>query len=629
MSAITVADLNNAKTDVDHIARIATSLALTCLDRLGNEKDTVAGAIYKIGGIVNRGVWVTLTLYAQKDIVFVVDTWYVCVVAHTASALFMSDVATKWRVYQGVTTGDLLAPSGSSLSGHIATQIGAEATTVQQVLRELWLSTFRFMNPAQIADVRSASATLAVAAAIQSAIDTSVVVGFERKSGVSVDALMGTIFLPKGKYRITTGLMVTNGYGLVVKGAGLGASVLVWEGAAAGVMFSWIDSRYCRLEDMTLYVEGAYSLAAAVKSIQNTSLTDIAPTANRIKDVEISGNEVMTSGFVVDYTVTDANNDFHACENVTITGYTHSAVYLDGLQSHLDQFTQCNFNGLNAAETASLGQYGIYAKTQAINNQASSFVVDGGAIGGHSVSDFFIGGAGQGTEIKNISSENSDRLMMTLSGAAGGGRILLENVRYDTSLLNVDGYMIKHEMNAELVIINCDLGTNGTTNASYPKIYLSNSAGIYCRVTGTGFTWSRTGTGDNSTQFSPIVVAGAADSYADIKLDSCKFTNQYANTQRSYLRQSGNPGATYEIDAFFGETTHFLAATAPTAVTAINPAYPNQEIGLLFENTNTTIKHNFGADSVMLNAAADFTPAVVPYMMKLKYSYAFGRWMEI
>lgn len=45
MTAITIADLNNAKLDVDHIAALATSSAQTTTDRLGNTKRTMAGAL--------------------------------------------------------------------------------------------------------------------------------------------------------------------------------------------------------------------------------------------------------------------------------------------------------------------------------------------------------------------------------------------------------------------------------------------------------------------------------------------------------------------------------------------------------------------------------------------------------
>lgn len=42
---LTTADLNNAKEDVDHLAEIVTSAALTATDRLGNTKKTLAGVL--------------------------------------------------------------------------------------------------------------------------------------------------------------------------------------------------------------------------------------------------------------------------------------------------------------------------------------------------------------------------------------------------------------------------------------------------------------------------------------------------------------------------------------------------------------------------------------------------------
>lgn len=49
MVALTITDLNNAKADVDHIATIATSTALTATDRLGRVKKTIDGVIVDLG----------------------------------------------------------------------------------------------------------------------------------------------------------------------------------------------------------------------------------------------------------------------------------------------------------------------------------------------------------------------------------------------------------------------------------------------------------------------------------------------------------------------------------------------------------------------------------------------------
>lgn len=231
MTAITISDLNNAKTDVDHIAAIATSTSLTATDRLGHTKPTMAGAAViidakmdqvefaKIAALANidadidnvesvksaalanidadaasvevakntavgitipatttaaisavnaaknqalidiaekvdatdaalnsaieslksfnsRGAWTAVTLYNIKDLASVSGTWYVCVAPHTSSAAFATDIASKWRVYQGVMLGDLALASAAGLVGYDEEQtyadgsVGAELQTI-------------------------------------------------------------------------------------------------------------------------------------------------------------------------------------------------------------------------------------------------------------------------------------------------------------------------------------------------------------------------------------------------------------------------------------------------------------------------------------------------------------------
>ena len=60
MPAISIQDLENAKTDVDHIADVATSLAPTATDRLGHVKQTLAGAV---GGNAELDVFLTRVTY--------------------------------------------------------------------------------------------------------------------------------------------------------------------------------------------------------------------------------------------------------------------------------------------------------------------------------------------------------------------------------------------------------------------------------------------------------------------------------------------------------------------------------------------------------------------------------------
>ena len=123
MAAITIADLENAKTDVDHIAAVATSSAPPPRTRPGGVKPTLKAAIDTFLAYNIRGAWVTLTAYAVKDVVSSGGAWYLCVVAHTSGATFAGDLATKWRVFQG----EIFTQAGS----------GAVARTVQDKLQDV------------------------------------------------------------------------------------------------------------------------------------------------------------------------------------------------------------------------------------------------------------------------------------------------------------------------------------------------------------------------------------------------------------------------------------------------------------------------------------------------------------
>lgn len=170
---ISLTDLNNAQTDVNHISTIATSPALTATDRLGHTKDTVAGALYKIGGINNRGAWVGPgTAYASKDIAQQSGNWYICTVAHTSSASFATDSPLYWRVYQGVTSGDLGATTGAGLVGWIRNAVSAVAATIADWIGWRAASPLDFMSAAMRTDVTSGTLSMDHTAAVQAAINT-------------------------------------------------------------------------------------------------------------------------------------------------------------------------------------------------------------------------------------------------------------------------------------------------------------------------------------------------------------------------------------------------------------------------------------------------------------------------
>lgn len=119
MPELTIADLINAKKDLDHIADLANSNEPTAIDRLGNVKQTATGAVESIKVLNPRGPWAPSTAYAIKDLVSVGGDWYVCVVDHTSSGTFETD-SVMWRVYQGATLSGQETFQNKSFRGPVA-----------------------------------------------------------------------------------------------------------------------------------------------------------------------------------------------------------------------------------------------------------------------------------------------------------------------------------------------------------------------------------------------------------------------------------------------------------------------------------------------------------------------------
>ncbi|HDG7210042.1 TPA: hypothetical protein PGF55_000269, partial [Acinetobacter nosocomialis] len=125
---ITRQELVDAKADAGSLEKFISGTELEdVLTRLGMQYPTLAKAVLlihqlgesKIDDVLNdlkvrylalsvRGNWTPSTVYEIKDLVFVNNVTYICLVAHTSSSNFQNDLdAGKWSVYQGVTQVDL------------------------------------------------------------------------------------------------------------------------------------------------------------------------------------------------------------------------------------------------------------------------------------------------------------------------------------------------------------------------------------------------------------------------------------------------------------------------------------------------------------------------------------------
>lgn len=234
MPAITSLDLSNAKLDVDHIAAIATSTLPTATDRKGNTKDTLSGAIYSIKSFNDRGTWVSATSYIVKDLVKVSDTWYVAVVPHTSSATFAEDLSTKWRVYQGVISGDLAAPNGSSGVGFQQVGTGSVLRDVRsELLETIKLTQYYVLGEASIAPA------------------------FER--ALAAFTRPGELQIPQGFYNLAAQVAVRRDIPIKIRGAGINATIIFYSGASViSSMFTQTGgiSDTFEMSDMTLLGNG-------------------------------------------------------------------------------------------------------------------------------------------------------------------------------------------------------------------------------------------------------------------------------------------------------------------------------------------------------------------------------------
>lgn len=107
MAALTISSLNNGQADLVHIEDVATSKKRTAIDRLGQVKLTLQGAIDTIKAFNPRGSWDVLTEYSMKDVVSYGGGWYLAVISHISGENFEDD-GGNWRVFQG----EVLQPLG-------------------------------------------------------------------------------------------------------------------------------------------------------------------------------------------------------------------------------------------------------------------------------------------------------------------------------------------------------------------------------------------------------------------------------------------------------------------------------------------------------------------------------------
>jgi len=298
---------------------VVNSTAQTFTDRLGVVKPTVLGAIQTLQAFNSRGAWAATTTYSIKDLVSNAGTWYVCVVAHTSSAAFATDTATKWRVYQGVAAADLAASGGSSLVGFIDSGAGAVPITAQNVMRDMVSAKYYGVIGNGVADDT---------AAMQSAHNTGKLVHY-----------------PSGSYKFSTITIASGG----IVGASQGTTYLLSTDSTTADLITFTGtggSVQPLFENFTLQALNTKTGGANLR---------ILPSSAEVEYTRIRGVTIYNAYRCLHLT----NATFGSVTDCALVNYTDTGVYYDNPYSPGGgDFSIANCHISTGQATGS--RYGIY-----------------------------------------------------------------------------------------------------------------------------------------------------------------------------------------------------------------------------------------------------------------------------
>lgn len=515
------------------------------------------------------------------------------------TAPWLNDVNTK--TYADTSNTVAYQPAGT----------GAVATTVQAKLRQyVSVKDFGAVGDGVTNDQP----------AIQAAID-SLIKSINVSFNGTISAKSGVLYFPSGSYKITTPLSLATAYGVIFEGDGIGSTSIAWstnDNTASVINFS--DCAFCQIRQMSIIAnQPAHEL---VRIYNNVATTTVTSTSNTLQDVELNGNFNVYSCVLVGGGA-DANNDFMQFIRVSFMGYSHSGAFLQGFQSHQNHFFDCNFIGINAAQTAQNGLYGVYSQIQSPSNSCASFIFERGSCGWHAGADFFVGGyTSLGCQIYYGDSENSYRFFENGTVASSNTSVQIIGCRIESGKMASDRKIIINNTQGPLLINGCTIGTGGSPIQVQPYIFLNSSVQNVATITNNSFVYSNAASGDSSYTSSSVVVSALAGyDYAQITFANNSFINPIKTTAANFFQSTGQT----TIPVYFGYGPYNVVNSTTTNISTLTPAYPFQKIMIYVNDAFTTFVT--GGNIKFQNKTMPYTPGTTK-QFELVYNSAFGFWTE-
>jgi hypothetical protein len=157
----------------------------------------------------------------------------------------------------------------------------------------------------------------------------------------TVQGSAGEVCIPAGIYLVTSTINAWDCFGMRIRGAGKGRTIILWAGPATSPVFS-IDGDSIALSDLAIIsTTGATAGIRISSAVMDNPIT----TACIVKHVRFEGAYTYNIDITALGAAVAANNELHWISTCNFNGYSTAAIHVWGSQSHAHRIEDCTFDG--------------------------------------------------------------------------------------------------------------------------------------------------------------------------------------------------------------------------------------------------------------------------------------------
>lgn len=212
------------------------------------------------------------------------------------------------------------------------------------------------------------------------------------------------LYIPAGVYLVTSTINAWDCFGMNIRGAGKGRTIIFWAGPPTSPIFS-IDGTAQSISDMTIVSSTGTTAGIRISgAVADNPIT----TACIVRNIRFEGSYTYCIDITFIGSATgDNNNELHWISGCNFDGYTNSGIHIHASQSHGNRIEDCTFDGRQVAINGVWCEYGsyIHARRNLTKNHTSN---------DYYLQDFIINNT-----IRDCVSRNSSRFVLVGGANAG------------------------------------------------------------------------------------------------------------------------------------------------------------------------------------------------------------------